>query len=99
MASTDTVQIGDGFLDVKTSLALWTQVYQAPKELIQLGNWFDRASFGIPYTYTVTGYMLAEALKSKGQTKEAASIMTQVTDMAKAARLTDVLASLGDRSQ
>jgi hypothetical protein len=25
--------------------------------------------------------------------------MTQVTDMAKAARLTDVLASLGDRSQ
>jgi len=97
--SADTVQIGDGFLDVKTSYALWTQVYQAPKELIQLGNWFDRASFGIPYTYTVTGYMLADALKAKGQTKEAATIMTQVTDMAKAARLTDVLASLGDRSQ
>jgi hypothetical protein len=97
--SADTVQVGDGFLDVKTSYALWTQVYQAPKELIELGNWFDRASFGIPYTYTVTGYMLGDALKSKGQTKEAASIMTQVTDMAKAARLTDVLASLGDRSQ
>ncbi|HEX6576688.1 MAG TPA: DUF2723 domain-containing protein, partial [Gemmatimonadaceae bacterium] len=40
----DTVQVGDGYLDVPTTYALWTQVYKGPKELIDIGNWFDRAS-------------------------------------------------------
>jgi hypothetical protein len=93
--SRDTVQVGDGFLDVPTSLKLWTQVYKGPKELIDEGNWFDRPSFGIPYTYTVTGYVLADALKAQGQTAAAASIMSEVTKVAQAARLTDVLASMG----
>ena len=91
----DTVQVGDGYLDVPTSYALWTQVYKGPKELIDIGNWFDRPSFGIPYTYTVTGYVLADALKQLGQTAQSASVMKTVTEMAQAARLTDVLATLG----
>jgi hypothetical protein len=95
----DTVQVGDGYLDVKTSYDLWTKVYTGPRELIDIGNWFDRPSFGIPYTYTVTGYILYEALKSEGKAAQASTVMSQVTEMAKAARLTDVLASMGDRSQ
>ena len=91
----DTVQVGDGYLDVNTTYRLWTEVYKGPKELVDIGNWFDRPSFGIPYTYTVTGYVLAEALKGSGRTAEAARVMKQVTDMATAARLTDVLAGLG----
>jgi hypothetical protein len=91
----DTVQIGDGYLDLNTTYRLWTEVYKGPKELIDIGNWFDRPSFGIPYTYTVTGYVLAEALKGNGRTAEAARVLKQVTDIATAARLTDVLAGLG----
>jgi hypothetical protein len=91
----DTVQIGDGYLDVNTTYRLWTEVYKGPKELIDIGNWFDRPSFGIPYTYTVTGYVLSEALKGNGRTAEAASVLKQVTEIATAARLTDVLAGLG----
>jgi hypothetical protein len=93
----DTVLVGDGYLDVKRSYDLWTQVYRGPKELISEGNWFDRPSFGIPYTYTVSGYILSDALKAQGLTGQAASVMKDVTGMAKAARLTDVLASMGDR--
>jgi hypothetical protein len=91
----DTVQVGDGYLDVNTTYRLWTEVYKGPQELIDIGNWFDRPSFGIPYTYTVTGYVLAEALKGSGRAAEAARILKQVTNIATAARLTDVLAGLG----
>jgi len=91
----DTVQIGDGYLDLNTTYRLWTEVYKGPKELIDIGNWFDRPSFGIPYTYTVTGYVLAEALKGVGRTAEAERVLKEVTGIATAARLTDVLAGLG----
>jgi hypothetical protein len=93
--SKDTIQMGDGFLDVPTSAKLWTEVYKGPKELIDEGNWFDRPSFGIPYTYTVAGYVLAEALKAQGKLPQAQQIMDQVTKMAQAARITDVLAGMG----
>ncbi|MEO8192783.1 MAG: DUF2723 domain-containing protein [Gemmatimonadales bacterium] len=95
VAGKDTIKVGNSFLDVPTSYKLWTQVYKGPKELIDEGNWFDRPSFGIPYTYTVTGYLIADALKVQSRTAEAASIMGEVIKVAQAARLTDVLASLG----
>ena len=91
----DTVQVGDGFLDVQRSHALWTQVYKGPAELIDIGDWIDRPSFGIPYTYTVTGYILAEALKGQGRTQDAQAVMTTVQQMAVAARITDILATMG----
>jgi hypothetical protein len=91
----DTIKIGDGYLDIATSYALWTQVYKAPKELIKEGKWIDRPSFGIPYTYTVSGYVLAQALKANGKEVEANTVLTDVTKMAGAARISDVLASLG----
>jgi hypothetical protein len=94
VANKDTVQVGDGWLDVPTSLRLWNEVYRGPKELIDVGNWFDRPSFGIPYTYTVTGYVLADALKARGETAQAAAILKEIRGVAQAARLTDVLQSL-----
>ena len=98
VANKDTVQVGDGFLDVPTTYKLWTDVYKGTKELIQLGNWFDRPSFGIPYTYTVTGYVLAEALKAQARQADASKVIDEVTKIAQAARLTDVLTTLsGDR--
>ncbi len=91
----DTIKVGDGYLDLPTSYALWTQVYKAPKELIEEGKWIDRPSFGIPYTYTVSGYVLSQALKANGQTVEANRVLSDVTKMAQSARITDVLAQLG----
>ncbi len=93
----DTVQVGDGFLDIPRSQALWTQVYKGPAELIDIGDWIDRPSFGIPYTYTVTGFVLAEALKGQGNLAESQKVMKTVQDMAVAARITDVLGGMGDR--
>ncbi len=93
----DTVQVGDGFLDIPRSHALWTQVYKGPAELIDIGDWIDRPSFGIPYTYTVTGFVLAEALKGQGNQAESQKVMQTVQDMAVAARIQDVLGGMGDR--
>ncbi len=93
----DTVQVGDGFLDIPRSYALWSQVYKGPAELIDIGDWIDRPSFGIPYTYTVTGFVLAEALKGRGNQAEAQRVMQTVQEMAVAARIEDVLGGMGDR--
>ncbi len=91
----DTIKIGDGYLDIPTSYALWSQVYKGPKELIDQGKWIDRPSFGIPYTYTVSGYVLSQALKQQGKDVESARVFGEVTKVAEAAHITDVLASLG----
>jgi hypothetical protein len=91
----DTVQVGDGFLDVQRSHELWSQVYKGPQELIDIGDWIDRPSFGIPYTYTVTGFVLAEALRGQGREAESQKVMNTVQQMAVAARITDVLATMG----
>ena len=90
----DTVQVGGAFLDVPTSYKLWTQVYSGPNELIDSGTWFDQASYLTPYAYTVAGYLLADSLERRGQVTEATKILSEVKQMAKAARLKDVLAWL-----
>jgi hypothetical protein len=90
----DTVRVADGFLDVARTYALWSQVYRAPAALIRRGDWIDRPSFGIPYTYAVTGMVLADALKAQGKTADADKVVNKVIEIAKAARLTDVLANV-----
>jgi hypothetical protein len=44
----DTVQVGDGFLDIQRPHALWTQVNNGPAELCTIGDWFDRSRSGFP---------------------------------------------------
>jgi hypothetical protein len=51
------------------------------------GDWIDRPSFGIPYTYAFTGLVLAEALVRQGDEKSANVIMDRVRRIVKAARI------------
>jgi len=74
-------------LDLNRTKALWNDVYRAPDDLIKEGDWIDRASFGIPYTYAFTGAVLSEALKAKGDTKGADAVMNRVRGIVKAARI------------
>ncbi|HJP87309.1 MAG TPA: DUF2723 domain-containing protein [Gemmatimonadaceae bacterium] len=81
-------QVASGLnLDVERTKELWNTVYHAPEALIKEGDWIDRASFGIPYTYAFTGAILADALRNQGDTKTADAIMTRVRAIAKAARI------------
>ena len=74
-------------LDFERTKALWNDVYHAPDALIKEGDWIDRASFGIPYTYAFTGAVLSEAMKARGDTKGADTVMNRVKAIVKAARI------------
>lgn len=85
--SRDTANTPLGPMDVPRSLALWTQVYKGPQELIKEGQWVDRASVGIPYHYVLVGYYLANATAQMGDKTAAAQIMQTVERMARASGL------------
>jgi hypothetical protein len=85
--SAATPRISGLFIDVDRTKALWDSVYRAPQSLIKEGDWIDRASFGIPYTYAFTGAILAETLRSRGDEKSANAIMDRVRQIVKAARI------------
>ncbi|MFL5525998.1 MAG: DUF2723 domain-containing protein [Gemmatimonadaceae bacterium] len=74
-------------VDLERTRALWNEVYHAPEALVKEGDWIDRASFGIPYTYAFTGAVLSEGLKARGDTKAADAVMTRVRGIVKAARI------------
>ncbi len=74
-------------LDFERTRALWNDVYRAPEALIKEGDWIDRASFGIPYTYAFTGAVLSEALRARGDTAGADKVMNRVRGIVKAARI------------
>jgi len=74
-------------IDVDRSRALWNDVYRAPEALVKEGDWIDRPSFGIAYTYAFTGAILAEAVSRQGDEKGAAEIMERVKKVVKAARI------------
>ena len=82
-----TPRISGLFVDVDRSKALWDTVYRAPDALIKEGDWIDRASFGIPYTYAFTGAVLADAMTRQGNAKAASAIMSKVQAIVKAARI------------
>jgi len=74
-------------IDVDRTRTLWNDVYRAPEALIKEGDWIDRPSFGIAYTYAFTGAILAEAISRQGDEKGAAAIMDRVKKVVKAARI------------
>ena len=82
-----TPRISGLFLDVDRTRTLWNDVYRAPEALIREGDWVDRPSFGIAYTYAFTGAILAEALARRGDEAAATSIMDRVKKIVKAARI------------
>jgi len=74
-------------VDLQRTEDLWNTVYHAPEALIKEGKWVDRASFGIAYTYAFTGAVLNEALKARGETRAADTVMNRVKGIVKAARI------------
>ena len=82
-----TPRISGLFLDVDRTKALWNDVYRAPQSLIKEGDWIDRASIGIPYTYAFTGAILAEALQGKADEKSINAIKDRVRAIVKASRI------------
>jgi hypothetical protein len=74
-------------VDLKRTEDLWNTVYHAPEALMKEGKWVDRASFGIAYTYAFTGAVLNEALKARGETKAADTVMNRVKGIVKAAHI------------
>ena len=74
-------------LDFERTKSLWNDVYRAPEALMKEGDWIDRASFGIPYTYAFTGAVLSEAMRAKGDSAGAEKIMNRVKGIVKAARI------------
>jgi hypothetical protein len=82
-----TPRISGLFIDLDRSKALWDTVYRAPDALMKEGDWIDRASIGIPYTYAFTGAVLAEGLSRKGDEAGAKAIMDRVKRITKAARI------------
>ena len=85
--SAATPRISGLFIDVDRTKALWNDVYRAPEALIKEGDWIDRASFGIPYTYAFTGAILAQAMTDKGDNASANAIKERVRAIVKAARI------------
>jgi Protein of unknown function (DUF2723) len=85
--SAATPRISGLFIDLDRSKALWDTVYRAPDALMKEGDWIDRASIGIPYTYAFTGAVLAEGMSRKGDEAAANTIMARVKRIVKAARI------------
>jgi hypothetical protein len=91
-ASKDTVLIpGDGWLDVARTYSLWSESFMGTKSLPKLDDWTDRASVNIPYTYVATGALLAEGLGRAGQPERAQQVYAKALDIARAARLDEIL--------
>jgi hypothetical protein len=85
--SAATPRISGLFIDLDRSKALWDSVYRAPEALMKEGDWIDRASIGIPYTYAFTGAVLAEGMSRKGDERAANAIMDRVKRIVAAARI------------
>jgi len=79
--------VGGMFLDVARMKVLWNDVYRGQNALIREGQWVDRASSTIPYTYALVGTLLAEGLARTGNAEQAKPIVDTVSRIARAARL------------
>jgi hypothetical protein len=74
-------------VDLARSKDLWFKVYRAPDAIITEGDWIDRPSYGIPYTYAFTGAILSEGLARVNDTRDAALVIDKVKKIVKAARI------------
>ncbi len=75
---------GEGYMDVKRSHVLWSDVFTANKSLAGRNGWVDDASVGIPDLYVISGITLAEALGQTGQMAASDSVYEQSKDIATA---------------
>ena len=83
---------GVGPFDVSTTRALWETTFTAPRSIAKRDLWVDRPSAGIPYLYIRTGMELSAALDQQRRTQDAAKVRSQVSAIARATQLEDLLA-------
>jgi hypothetical protein len=92
LASRDTLAVGDTFLDVPRSAALWRTVYRAPESIAARGDWVDRPSLSIPFVYIDSGLKVARALALRGDTGNASRVSARVNAIVEATRLDSLFA-------
>ena len=89
-ASRDTILTSEGWVDLRTSLALWDQDFLGPRAVIRRGLWVDRASVGIPYIYIATAISLSQITASRGDSAEAAKFALTARQIASATGLDEM---------
>jgi hypothetical protein len=82
----DTVVVGDRFVDVPRTAALW-KAYEAPDTLARLGRWVDQASANVPTTYVWAGVRARDALIEAGERDTAGIVTKKILAVAQATRL------------
>jgi hypothetical protein len=86
VATVDTVNVQDRFVDVQRTKALWKE-YKAPDTLVRIGKWIDPASSNVPNTYFYAGYRAREALMRAGERDTADAIARKIIGIAQVTRL------------
>jgi hypothetical protein len=84
---------GEGFVDVKRSLALWEE-FRAPASLIRRGDWVDNPSRGIPFLIFNTGLITSEAVARAGNEAKSDEILEVSRQVAIAANFGDIMAQM-----
>ena len=82
---------GEGWVDLPRSYSLWNDVFKGHDALVRKGGWVDKASIGIPALYIQTGFMLADALETVGDTAGLRAVLAKTEAVAKATRLDQFL--------
>jgi len=82
---------GEGFVDLPTTRDLWLKDSLGPQAIIRKNGWPDRASLNVPVNYLVTGMMLADLLKTSGDTAGSAKVLAETKQIARATRLYDLI--------
>ena len=82
---------GFGAVDLTASMSLWDSTYLAPKGLLAMDRWVDRASVDIPVRYIVTAAVLGEALNQHGQQAKGAQMTDAAHRLANAVRLNEMM--------
>src|SRR5215510_15056648 len=73
----DTVFIqDDGWYDIPRSLALWKEVFTAPRSIVHEGQWIDRPSVSMPAMFVFAVSELTEALRTRGRMDDARSVLS-----------------------
>ena len=98
VASPDTVLVpGQGFVDVPTSMALWTDTFQGLGSLVRKGDWPDRSSVSIPIAYIVAGLTLSDVLSSQGRGPLATRVMRDTESVMRATRTEEIFSAAFQR--
>jgi hypothetical protein len=80
---------GEGFVDVKRSQALWTEVFRGKASFKKKDGWVDKPSVGIPALYVQTGFMVYDMLSTLGDAAGAAKALQDAKDIAQSTRISE----------